>query len=212
MDNKPTVIPKTLKSDQPPSSAKATDDKQEEWTAEKGTLITANEIFKIGIYRAKQIADAHNAELTAAKDWSPIAAENVRLTQELAAERQLTIRLATTVAEEATKNIKLKTDLLSALAMIEIHNEEFKDHPPCFLIKNVDLSALRERDAEVKRATLLEYDLVHFPSLRQHDARVCKPLVDAILSLAGMTDDWPYQPPPPLAKQIATDALAKVKP
>jgi len=99
----------------------------------------------------------------------------------LAAERQTSDGLG-------KLNDELRGQLLSAQAAIEKHNEMWKN--PAFQVDQikVDLSALNH-----------------------HDAKVRKPLLKAILDLAGMTDDWPTQPPSPLAKQIATDALSKVK-
>ena len=76
-------------------------EQSQEWTPEGGTLITPNEIFKIGKYRAKSIADAHNAALAALeaaeRDRNFAAEKELRdkarmrieeLKQQLAAERE----------------------------------------------------------------------------------------------------------------------------
>jgi hypothetical protein len=94
-----------------------------------------------------------------------------------------------TVIKLRNKVVELDQQLLSALAAIEKHNEEFKDHPPCLLIKTVDLSALREHDEKLTS-----------------EAR--KPLVDA---LEEMIADYKNPLRDYAVAKRAIDALAKVK-
>jgi hypothetical protein len=95
---------------------------------------------------------------------------------------------------------KLRQQLLSALAAIEKHNEDqLRNMLPDFV--DVDLSALREHDAEVKDAARLEQardDRKHYEAMR-------KLLVEALEQARAHSKSFFT------VREICDDALAKVK-
>jgi hypothetical protein len=164
------VMGEDATSRQPP--AKATDDKQE-WTLKSVIKLVGVQALRIDYTRiAQRIADAHNAELAKERDRVKYKNEqgefvgrgvleerNEQLRQDLAAERQRRKQSEkehrewlNAYEQEALQHearIKgLEQQLLSAQAAIEKHNRLPEED--CNWPINVDLSTLREHDAELR--------------------------------------------------------------
>jgi hypothetical protein len=197
-------------SDQPPSLAKATDDKQE-WR------VIENSVRTWDIYSGDhKIAD--DISLKATAEW--ICAE---FHAELAAERQLREQATERYCLAVEEHAETKLQLLSALAAIEGILEADKTKKELDLsiaIENcnhVDLSSLREHDAE-RTANV-------WKACEQYVAEVRKPLVEALreallpIAVLKLTDsEKPYAEISPelrasllKAHDAIMSALAKVK-
>lgn len=147
-------------SDQPPSPAKATDDKQGEWPLNDKPAIFNGIRFGLTVEKWIIINKAHNAELAAERQRreqaEATANHNADIGDSIArASKQTEDALRERCEQERSGRLLymgrdkvLRSQLMSALAAIEKHNRLYSD-PERHI--DVDLSALREHDAEVRK-------------------------------------------------------------
>jgi hypothetical protein len=163
------------------------------WTLEGGTLITNYETFKIGKYRAKHIADAHNAAIAAERHHhkqEEIAA--TELTKQLAAEREkYTGDDYATMDDARNRILDLERDLAALKRQDEVHwktrrtllkelaaeregyEKVVKDlayHVECLKKETGEKHRLRQQLAAEQEKVALATQMVHIESKRANEA------------------------------------------